>query len=55
MSEATAAFKSLGFQAQSQIKTSDAEYFVNQMGVVCDVHHLVRLFEGQESMNLIPI
>ena len=52
MAEATVAFESLGFQPQDQMETSEAVYFANQMGVVCDVHHRVRLFEGKESMNL---
>ncbi|MDJ0616024.1 MAG: nucleotidyltransferase family protein [Calothrix sp. MO_192.B10] len=52
MEEVSAAFKSLGFQAQHDKDTEDAVYFVNPMGVVCDVHHRVRLFEGKESMNL---
>ncbi len=52
MGEATAAFQSLGFQPQDQMATSDAVYFANAMGVVCDVHHRVRLFEGKESINL---
>ncbi|NET53621.1 MAG: nucleotidyltransferase family protein, partial [Merismopedia sp. SIO2A8] len=38
---------------QPEAETSDAIYFANKMGVVCDVHHRVRLFEGQESINLI--
>jgi hypothetical protein len=52
MDEATAAFKSLGFLEQKHQATEDAIYFANQIGVVCDVHHRVRLFEGKESMNL---
>lgn len=45
-------FKSLGFGLQPDAETSDAVYFTNQTGVVCDVHHRVRLFEGKESINL---
>ena len=52
LEETTAVFKSLGFLPQDQMATSDAVYFTNPMGVVCDVHHRVRLFEGKESMNL---
>ena len=52
MDEATAAFKSLGFLEQEHQATDDAIYFANQIGVLCDVHHRVRLFEGKESMNL---
>lgn len=52
MDEATAAFKSLGFLPQENMATEDAVYFANQIGVLCDVHHRVRLFEGKESMNL---
>lgn len=52
MDEATAVFKSLGFLPQEDKATEDAIYFANQIGVLCDVHHRVRLFEGKESMNL---
>lgn len=49
-------FESLGFEPQVEPyvneQTCDATYFANPMGVVCDVHHRVRLFEGKESMNL---
>ncbi len=49
-------FESLGFEPQIEPyvneQTCDATYFANPMGVVCDVHHRVRLFEGKESMNL---
>lgn len=49
-------FESLGFEPQVEPyvneQTCDATYFANQMGIVCDVHHRVRLFEGKESMNL---
>ena len=48
----TATFKTLGFLPQENKETEEALYFVNQMGVFCDVHHRVRLFEGKESMNL---
>lgn len=47
-----AAFESLGFVLQDHMSTEDAVYFANRMGVACDVHHRVRLFEGKESMNL---
>lgn len=50
MDEATAAFNSLGFVLCKT--TEDAIYFANPIGVLCDVHHRVRLFEGKESMNL---
>lgn len=49
---ATAAFESLGFVLQDHMSTEDAVYFANRMGVACDVHHRVRLFEGKESMEL---
>lgn len=49
---ATVAFKSLGFLPQESMQTSDAVYFANQIGIMCDVHHRVRLFEGKEFMNL---
>ncbi|NEQ66795.1 MAG: nucleotidyltransferase family protein [Symploca sp. SIO2D2] len=52
MDEATAVFKSLGLLPQSDAETSEAMYFANQIGIICDVHHRVRLFEGKESMNL---
>ncbi|MFN9174312.1 MAG: nucleotidyltransferase family protein [Synechocystis sp.] len=52
LEQTTAVFKSLGFLPQLEAETSDAVYFANQMGVLCDVHHRVRLFEGKESMNL---
>ncbi|MDJ0737548.1 MAG: nucleotidyltransferase family protein [Nostocaceae cyanobacterium] len=52
MEQISAAFKSLGFEPQHDKDTEDAVYFANQMGIFCDVHHRVRLFEGKESMNL---
>lgn len=52
MDEATAVFQSLGLLPLPDAETSDAVYFANHMGVACDVHHRVRLFEGFESMNL---
>jgi hypothetical protein len=52
MDEATEVFQSLGFEPQDEAETEDAIYFANKMGVICDVHHRVRLFEGKESMNL---
>lgn len=52
MELATAVFKSLKFLPQEHMETCDAIYFANQMGILCDVHHRVRLFEGKESMNL---
>lgn len=48
----TAAFESLGFVKREHMTTEDAIYVANPMGVYCDVHHHVRLFEGKESMNL---
>lgn len=53
MEAATTVFHSLGFELQPEAETSDAVYFANKMGVICDVHHRVRLFEGKESINLI--
>jgi Uncharacterised nucleotidyltransferase len=52
MPEAIAAFESLGFLKRDHMTTEDAIYVANPMGVHCDVHHRVRLFEGKESMNL---
>ncbi|UBF26550.1 nucleotidyltransferase family protein [Kovacikia minuta CCNUW1] len=52
MRAATKAFQSLGFQPQDVMETCDAIYFENAMGVLCDVHHRVRLFEGKEGMGL---
>ena len=52
MEEAIAAFKSLEFLEQEHMATADAIYFANRSGVLCDVHHRVRLFEGKEAMNL---
>ena len=52
MEEATVAFKSLEFLPQEQMATADAMYFANRAGVLCDVHHRVRLFEGKETMTL---
>lgn len=48
----TAAFESLGFVKREHMTTEDAIYVANPMGVYCDVHHHVRLFEGKELMNL---
>ncbi|NEP08863.1 MAG: nucleotidyltransferase family protein [Symploca sp. SIO2C1] len=53
MEEATEVFRSLGLLPQPQVETPNAVYFANPMGVMCDVHHRVELFEGKESMNLI--
>lgn len=55
MDSATAAFKSLGFLPQEHMETVDAIYFANQMGVLCDVHHRVRLFEGKEPMLTVDL
>ena len=52
MESATAVFKSLKFLPQEHMETCDAIYFANHMGLLCDVHHRVRLFEGKEEMNL---
>ncbi len=52
LEQTTVVFKSLGFLPLVEAETSDAIYFAHQMGVLCDVHHRVRLFESQESMNL---
>lgn len=52
MEAAAKAFQSLGFQPQEAMETEDAIYFKNAMGVLCDVHHRVRLFEGKENMGL---
>ena len=52
LEETTAVFKSLGFLLQEHKATEDAIYLANRIGVLCDVHHRVRLFEGKESMNL---
>ena len=48
----TKVFQSLKYSLQDEMETEDAVYFLNSMGVLCDVHHRVRLFEGKESMNL---
>ncbi|MBE9041273.1 nucleotidyltransferase family protein [Oscillatoriales cyanobacterium LEGE 11467] len=53
MEEATRVFQSLGFRLDEQAETDDAVYFVNPMGVKCDVHHRVRLFEGIEPASLV--
>lgn len=50
--QVSAVFQALGFIEQPSMETPDAVYFTDPMGVVCDVHHRVRLFEGKESMNL---
>lgn len=52
LEDATAAFESLGFLKRDHMTTEDAIYVANPMGVHCDVHHRVRLFEGKESLNL---
>jgi hypothetical protein len=52
LSEATSIFESLGFSIQEQMETSDAVYFANEAGILCDVHHRVRLFEGQNPQTL---
>ncbi len=52
MEQISAAFKSLGFEPLHDKDTEDAVYFANPMGIFCDVHHRVRLFEGKESKKL---
>jgi hypothetical protein len=42
----------LSFALQPAMATSDAEYFMNADRVLLDVHHRVRLFEGQEPLSL---
>lgn len=49
---ATEVFESLGLKQQHDATTEDAVYFANSFGVVCDVHHRVRLFEDKTSLNL---
>ena len=49
---ATDVFQALGFLLKEDDATDDAVYFEDAMGVMCDVHHRVRLFEGKESLNL---
>lgn len=53
MELATQAFQVLGFHPQKEMETPDAIYFENAMGVLCDVHHRVRLFEGKDEVELI--
>ncbi len=52
MDAATTAFLSIGFQPQAEMQTSDAIYFQNAMGVLCDVHYRVRLFENKDEAGL---
>lgn len=52
MPQATAAFNALGFTLLPEKTTPDAVYFTNRMGLLCDVHHRVRLFEHQDSPAL---
>ncbi|MGB5898759.1 MAG: nucleotidyltransferase family protein [Geitlerinemataceae cyanobacterium] len=49
---ATEVFESLGLKQQHDATTEDAVYFANSFGVVCDVHHRVRLFEDKTSLKL---
>jgi hypothetical protein len=49
---ARAAFRDLGFAEQPEKETTDALYFANAAGVLCDVHHRVRLFETREQTSL---
>lgn len=49
---ATEVFESLGLKQLHYATTEDAVYFANSFGVVCDVHHRVRLFDGKASLNL---
>lgn len=53
METVKAVFQTLGFQRQPQMATEDADYFANPMGILCDVHHRVRLFEGKEALDLV--
>lgn len=50
--QTTAVFQSLKYSLQDEMETEDAVYFANSGGILCDVHHRVRLFEGKELMNL---
>ncbi|HIK30433.1 MAG TPA: nucleotidyltransferase family protein [Oscillatoriales cyanobacterium M59_W2019_021] len=52
LAAATEVFESLGLKQIHDATTEDAVYFGNAFGVVCDVHHRVRLFEGKESLDL---
>ena len=47
----TKVFRDLAFVSEDSMKEEDAIYFANTTGILCDVHHRVRLFEGR-SENL---
>ncbi|PSB02007.1 nucleotidyltransferase domain-containing protein [Merismopedia glauca] len=49
---ATAVFQSIGFQILDEKTTEDAVYFANKTGILCDVHHRVRLFEGRDPASI---
>ncbi len=51
MSKAHDVFQSLGFIRQEQMATDDAVYYLNRLGVLCDVHHRVRLFEAFDTTS----
>ncbi|MGG6296562.1 nucleotidyltransferase family protein [Leptolyngbya sp. AN02str] len=52
MPQVDAVFESLGFQRRDNMETEDAVYYGNTMGILCDVHHRVRLFETTTVKNL---
>jgi hypothetical protein len=43
------AFASIGMRCPDALQTTDALYFENAMGIMFDVHHRVRLFEGHDA------
>lgn len=49
LSPFTQAIASLGFVEEPEKATTDAIYLRNGMGMLCDVHHRIRLFEGKDD------
>ena len=49
---ATAAFASIGLRRPPSLQTDDAVYFEHPAGIMFDVHHRVRLFEGRDSADI---
>lgn len=46
----TQVLATLGFTEKPEKATADAIYLENAIGMLCDVHHRVRLFEGKEDI-----
>jgi hypothetical protein len=49
---ATEAFASIGLRRPPSLQTDDAVYFEHPAGIMFDVHHRVRLFEGYDADDI---